>query len=72
MQFLWDQLALLDLAWKDPTDAQMYDERRDLHLIYQFFMALWGDFEPVRGQLLHHTHFPTLDKVVCDLVREET
>jgi hypothetical protein len=35
-------------------------------------MALHDDFEPVRGQLLHHTSLPTLDKAFCDLVREET
>jgi hypothetical protein len=36
MQFLWDQLALSDPAWKDPTDAQMYADRHDQHRLYQF------------------------------------
>jgi hypothetical protein len=49
MQFLWDQLALSDPAWKDPTDAQMYADRRDQHRLYQFLMALRDDFVPVVG-----------------------
>jgi hypothetical protein len=72
MQFLWDQLALSDPAWKDPTDAQMYADRRDHHRLYQFLMALRDDFEPVRGQLLHRSPLPTLDQAVCELVQEET
>jgi hypothetical protein len=52
MQFLWDQLAFSDPAWKDPIDAQMYAEHRDQHRLYQLLMALHDDFEPVRGQLL--------------------
>jgi len=72
MQFLWDQLALSDPAWKDPTDAHMYADRRDQHRLSQFLMALRDDFEPVRGQLLHSSLLPTLDQVVCELVREET
>jgi hypothetical protein len=72
IQFLWDQLALSDPAWRDPTDAQMYAARRDQHCLYQFLMALRDDFEPVRGQLLHRSPLPTLDQAVCELVREET
>lgn len=72
MQFLWDQLSLLDPAWKDPEDAQLYATRRDQHRLYQFLMALRDDFESVRGQLLHHTPLPSLDKAVFELVREET
>jgi hypothetical protein len=72
MQFLWDQLALSDPAWKDPTDAQMYADRRDQHRLYQFLMALQDDFKLVRGQLLHRYPFPTFDQAVCELVREET
>lgn len=40
MQFLEDQLDLSDPAWKDPTDAQMYVDRRDQHHLYQFPMTL--------------------------------
>jgi hypothetical protein len=65
-------LALSDPAWKDPTNAQMYAERRDQHRLYQFLMALRDNFEPVRGQLLHRAPLPTLDQAVCELVREET
>jgi hypothetical protein len=72
IQFLWDQLAFSDSAWKDPTDAHMYADRRDQHRLYQFLMALGDDFEPVRGQLLHCSFLPTLDQAVCELVREET
>jgi hypothetical protein len=72
MQFLWDQLALSDPGWKDPTVAQMYADRRDQHRLYQFLMSLRDDFEPVRGQLLHRSPLPTLDQAVCELVREET
>jgi hypothetical protein len=61
MQFLWDQLALSDPTWNDPTDAQMYADRRDQHCLYQFLMALRDDFEPVRGQLLHRSLLHTLD-----------
>jgi hypothetical protein len=50
----------------------MYADRRDQHRLYQFLMALQDDFEPVRGQLLHCSHLPTLDQAVCELVREET
>jgi hypothetical protein len=67
MQFLWDQLALSDLAWNDPTDAQMYADRRDQHHFYQFRMALRDDFEPVRGQLLHRSPLPTLDQAAVSL-----
>jgi hypothetical protein len=72
MQFLWDQLSLSDLARKDPIDAQMYDECRDLYCLYQLLMALCDDFKPVREQLLHHASLPTLDQAICELVREET
>jgi hypothetical protein len=72
MQFLWDQLALSNPGWKDPTHAQMYAECRDQHCLYKFLMALQDDFEPVRGQLLHRAPLPTLDQAVCELVREET
>jgi hypothetical protein len=61
MQFLWDQLALSDPTWNDPTDAQMYADRRDQHCLYQFLMALRDDFEPVCGQLLHRSLLHTLD-----------
>lgn len=71
MQFLWDQLALSDPTWKDPSDAQMYADHRDQHRFYQFLMALQDDFELVRGQLLHRSPLPTLDQAVCELVREE-
>jgi hypothetical protein len=72
MQFLWDQLALSNPAWNDHTDAQMYAERRDQHRLYQFLIALRDDFKLVRGQFLHRAPLPTLDKAVCDLVREDT
>jgi hypothetical protein len=61
-----------DPAWKDPVDAQMYAKCRDQHCLYQFLMALRDDFEPVRGKLLHHTHLPTLDQAVNELVRKKT
>jgi hypothetical protein len=51
MQFFWDQLALSDPAWRDPTNAQMYADRSDQHRFYQFLMAQRDDFEPVRGQI---------------------
>jgi len=35
-------------------------------------MALHDDFELVRGKILHRTLLPTFDKIVCDLVLEET
>jgi hypothetical protein len=65
-------LALSDPAWKDPTDAQMYADRRDQHHLYLFLMALWDYFEPVCGQILHRSPFPTLDQAICELVREGT
>jgi hypothetical protein len=65
MQFLWDQLAFSDPAWKDPIDAQMYVDCWNQHRLYQFLMALRDDFEPVQGQLLHRSPLPTLDQVVC-------
>jgi hypothetical protein len=61
-------LALFDPVWKNPTDAQMYAERKDQHRLYQFLMALHDDFEPIRGQILHRAPLPTLDQAVCELV----
>lgn len=72
MQFLWDTLALSNPAWKDPTNAQVYAKCMDQHCLYLFLMTLHDDFELVRGQILHRTLLPTLDKVACDFVLEET
>jgi hypothetical protein len=72
MQFLWNQIDVSDHIWKDPTDAEMYVKRRDQHRLHQFLMALRDDFEPVRVQLLHRSHLPTLDTAIFELVRAET
>jgi hypothetical protein len=49
-----------------------YATHCDQMRLYQFFMALHDDYEPVRGQLLHQIPTPSLDVALNDLVREET
>ena len=51
MQFLWNQIDVSNLIWKDPIDAKMHVTRRDQHRLHQFLMALHDDFELVRVQL---------------------
>ena len=68
MQFLWNQIDVSDLIWKDPTNPEMYVARRNQHALHQFLMALRDDFEPVRGQLLHRSPLPTLDTAIFELV----
>jgi transposase InsO family protein len=71
MQFLWNQIDVSDLIWKDPADAEMNITRRNQHPLHQFLMALRDDFEPVRVQLLHRSPLPTLDTAIFELVRAE-
>ena len=52
-QFIWDQFDLADPTWDTPNDAMKYATRCDEMRLYQFLIALHGDYEPVHGQLLH-------------------
>jgi hypothetical protein len=72
LQFIWDQLDLVDPSWDTPNDAMKYATHRDQMCLYQFHMALHDDYEPVCGKLLHQIPTPSLDAALNELVREET
>uniref|UniRef100_A0A2N9GZP6 Integrase catalytic domain-containing protein n=1 Tax=Fagus sylvatica TaxID=28930 RepID=A0A2N9GZP6_FAGSY len=67
LQFIWDQLDLVDPSWDTPNDAMKYATHRDQMCLYQFHMALHDDYEPVCGKLLHQIPTPSLDAALNEL-----
>ena len=45
---------------------------RDEFRFYELLMSLDNDYEHIRGQLLNHSHCPSLNTAVNELVGEET
>ncbi|KAK2966733.1 hypothetical protein RJ640_000831 [Escallonia rubra] len=70
MNGIWDQLDLMDpLELRKLAISQKVREEQKL---VQFLMALRTEFEPLRGSMLHRSPLPSVDKVLSELVAEET
>jgi len=69
MTDLWDQLALTESAELKACGA--YIKRREYQWLVQFLTALHGDFEGLRGSILHRSPLPFVDLVVSELLVEE-
>jgi len=69
MTDLWDQLALTKSAELKACGA--YNERREQQRLVQFLIALRGDFEGLRGSILHRSPLPSVNSVVSELLAEK-
>ena len=69
MTDLWDQLALTESTELKACAA--YIERREQQRLVQFLMALRGDYEGLRGSILHRSPLPSVDSVVSEFLAEE-
>ncbi|KAK3011674.1 hypothetical protein RJ639_010687 [Escallonia herrerae] len=64
MNRIWDPLELKKLA--------IYQKVCEEQKLVQFLTALHTEFEPLRGSMLHRSPSPSVDKVLSELVAEET
>ncbi|KAK2990408.1 hypothetical protein RJ640_001740 [Escallonia rubra] len=70
MNGIWDQLDLMDPL--ELRKLAIYQKVREEQKLVQFLMALRTEFEPLRGSMLHRSPLPSVDKVLSELVAEET
>ena len=70
MTNLWDQLTLIES--NELKACVAYINRRGEQRLVQFLIALRGDFEGVKGSVLHRSPLPSIDSVVSELLAEET
>ncbi|KAK2966536.1 hypothetical protein RJ640_002839 [Escallonia rubra] len=70
MNGIWDQLDLMDPL--ELRKLAIYQKVREDQKLVQFLMALRTEFEPLRGSMLHRSPLPSVDKVLSELVAEET
>ena len=61
LRFIWDQVDLSDLTWACSKDNQQYATVRDEFHLYEFLMSLHKHYKPIQGQLLNHSHSPSLE-----------
>ena len=59
---LWDQLAFTKLDELKASGSSI--AHREEQRLVQFLMALHGDFEGLRGSILHHSPLPSIESVV--------
>ncbi|KAK3010459.1 hypothetical protein RJ639_010668 [Escallonia herrerae] len=70
MNGIWDQLDLMDPL--ELRKLAIYQKVREEQKLVQFLMALRTEFKPLRGSMLHRSPLPSVDKVLSELVAEET
>ncbi|KAK3013838.1 hypothetical protein RJ639_009484 [Escallonia herrerae] len=70
MNGIWDQLDLMDPL--ELRKLAIHQKVREEQKLVQFLMALRTKFEPLRGSMLHRSPLPSVDKVLSELVAEET
>ncbi|KAK3036040.1 hypothetical protein RJ639_030741 [Escallonia herrerae] len=70
MNGIWDQLDLMDPL--ELRKLAIYQKVCEEQKLVQFLMALRTEFEPLRGSMLHRSPLPSVDKVLSELVAEET
>ena len=69
MTDLWDQLALTE-STKLQAFAPYIASREEERLV-QFLMAIYDDFEGLRGSILHHSPLLSVDSIVHELLAKE-
>ena len=68
MTDLWDQF----MESKELKACNAYIARTEEQRLVQFLMALRGDFEGLRGSVLHHSPLLPVNSIVSDLLVEKT
>ncbi|KAG8366198.1 hypothetical protein BUALT_Bualt17G0051600 [Buddleja alternifolia] len=70
MNGIWEELDLMDPL--ELTNSHVYQKVREEQKLVQFLMALRAEFEPLRGSILHRSPLPSVEKILSELVAEET
>ena len=65
-------MALSELIWDSTRDAKKFVAYKDGVQVYQFLMTLNVEFEAVRASFLHKDPSHSLEKVISEVLTEET